>query len=74
MSRGTIFNFLRYLALKVAEEKIQPLSKDELSIKLKTEEFDLIDKNLDCAYILYVKYIDEYKSEIAYKEALTKEE
>ena len=74
MSRGTIFNFLRYLALKVAEEKTQPLSKDELSIKLKTEEFDLIDKNLDCAYILYVKYIDEYKSEIAYREALTKGE
>lgn len=74
MSKGTIFNFLRYLALKVAEDKIQPLSKDELSIKLKSEDFDLIDKNLDCAYTLYLKYIDEYKSEIAYKEALTKEE
>ena len=74
MSKGTIFNFLRYLALKVAEDKTQPLSKDELSIKLKSEDFDLIDKNLDCAYTLYLKYIDEYKSEIAYKEALMKEE
>lgn len=74
MSKGTIFNFLRYLALKAAEEKTQPLSKDTLSIKLKSEDFDLIDKNLDCAYTLYLKYIDEYKSELAYKEALTKEE
>ena len=74
MSKGTIFNFLRYLALKVAEEKIQPLSRDELRSKLKSEDFDLIDKNLDCAYTLYLKYIDEYKSEIAYKEALTKED
>lgn len=74
MSKGTIFNFLRYLALKVAEERIQPLSRDELGNKLKSEDFDLIDKNLDCAYTLYLKYIDEYKSEIAYKEALTKED
>lgn len=74
MSRGTIFNYLRYLALKVAEKKLQPLSKDEIANKLKSEDFDLVGKNLDCAYTLYLKYIDEYKSELAYKEALMKEE
>ena len=70
MSKGTIFNLLRYLAMSVAEQVTQQLSKEELNTKLVEEDFILDNKTIDCAYTLYLKYIDEYKAEVEYKNAI----
>lgn len=64
MSKGTIFNLLRYLAARVVEEKSEELSKEELRKKLAKEKIVFVGLDLDCAYTLYLKYIDEYKTEL----------
>lgn len=67
MSRGTIFNFLRYLAARTIEKKSKELSKEELQKELADEDLFFIGTNLDCAHILYLKYIEEYKVEQDYE-------
>lgn len=66
MSKGTVFNYLRYLALSAAEKRPPKLSKEELREKLSQEKFIFDGNNLDCAHILYLKYFDEYKTELEY--------
>ena len=66
MSKGTVFNLLRYLAARVVEEKSEELSKEELRKKLAEEKIVVVGVDLDCAYTLYLKYIDEYKTELEY--------
>lgn len=67
MSKGTVFNYLRYLAARVVENKSKELSKEELQKELADEELFFIGTNLDCAYTLYLKYIEEYKVEQDYE-------
>jgi hypothetical protein len=45
------------------ENKSKELSKEELQKELADEDLFFIGTNLDCAYTLYLKYIDEYKVE-----------
>lgn len=66
MVKRTIFNLLRYLSLSAAEKRTLELSKDELKEKLFSENFMFEGSDLDCAYTLYLKYFDEYKTEIKY--------
>jgi hypothetical protein len=67
MSRGTIFGLLRYLALSVAEGRTTELSKEQLKEKLEAEGFDDFNYNdANCAYELYLKYIEEYTIEVKY--------
>ena len=66
MSKGTVFNLLRYLAARVVEEKSEELSKEELRKKLAEEKIVVVGADLDCAYTLSLKYIDEYKTELEY--------
>lgn len=67
MARGTIFGLLRYLALSVAEERTTKLSKEQLKEKLEAEGFeDFSSNDIDCAYELYLKYIEEYTIEVKY--------
>lgn len=66
MSKGTVFSLLRYLAACVAEEKSEELSKEKLGKKLAEEKIIFVGVDLDCAYTLYLKYIDEYKTELKY--------
>lgn len=62
-SKRTIFNLLRYLAACTVEGNTEQLTKEQLKEKLADEELIFIGTNLDCVYDLYVKYIEEYKSE-----------
>lgn len=65
MAKGTIFNFLRYLAMSVAEERTSKLNKQELREKLISEDFEyVLNGGIECVYELYEKYVDEYEAEI----------
>ena len=65
--KNSIFGLLRYLALSAAEGRTTKLSKEQLREKLVAEGFEDFNYNdVDCAYELYLKYIEEYTIEVKY--------